>query len=93
MRSTRAGGANDSADLKTPATSPAAALTIPADETPSGESLLVHLTRALAVAAAEGRADVVSELAAIVGRLSSEERERVNAERGVVALRQRIRER
>lgn len=62
-----------------------------ATTTPGGrESVLVHLGREIAAAAEQGRADVVAELAAIVGRLSNEERERHLERAGVPFLGARL---
>ena len=58
--------------------------------TPTEGSLLAILGEAIRVAALEGRVDVVSELAGIVARVSSEERNRINASNGVVTLGPRL---
>ncbi len=47
---------------------------------------MVHLGKAIAAAAGEGRADVAGELAAIVGRLAGEGRAEALAARGVAVL-------
>lgn len=59
----------------------------PPEEAPG--ALAVHLGRAIASAAAEGRLDVVNELAVLLVRLGAEERQRVNREAGVIALDER----